>query len=102
MRGLRRKEAFLIGPLAALWHTPSSFSREEESASLHSWGAKVSTGTCTNKGEPDAKETFRDGSGCCSGRAGGCARAIRRPGVRHGSHVSQPDQVRRCHDKPGA
>src|SRR3989441_13081439 len=83
----RHQNLFLVGRWRGVWHTPSSFSREEL-ASLHSLVEARFQSTCTNKGEPDAKETLRDGSGCSSGHAGGCARAIGRAGLRHGAPVA--------------
>src|SRR6267143_6101780 len=88
----RHQNLFRVGHWRGVWHTPSSFSREEL-ASLHSLvGARIQS-TCTNKGEPDAKETLRDGSGGSAGHAGGCARAIGRAGLRHGAPVAEPGQV---------
>src|SRR2546422_8008999 len=85
-RRSRHQSLFLVGHWRGVWHTPSSFSREEL-ASMHSLvGGQVSQ--VPNKGEPDAKETVRDGSGGSAGRAGRCARAI------GGSELPRPPPVR--------
>src|SRR6267378_2211589 len=73
----------LAGGLA---HSVQLLSRGAGLVAFTSWrpGFRVHA----NKGEPDAKETLRDGSGRSSGHAGGCARAIGRAGLRHGPPVA--------------
>src|SRR2546428_5905499 len=66
-----------------LAHSVQLLSRGAGLHCIHKVGGPGFTGTCTNKGEPDAKETLRDASGGSSGCAGGCARAIDRAGLRH-------------------
>src|SRR5439155_26199823 len=89
----------LAGGLA---HSVQLLSRGAGLIAFTSWG-QVS---CTNKGEPDAKEILRDGSGRSSSHAGGCARSIGRAGLRHGAPVAEPAQVHQryrwhggCHDE---